>query len=104
MNICFLSELFYPYLLGGAEKRYFEIAKRVAKKNNVTVYSLNFKGYPKIEIKNNIQVVRVGLEHPLNKRGLTVLISYLPALLKSMSHKFDIIDANQGFANKKLIL
>ncbi len=99
MNICLLSELFYPYLLGGAEKRYYEVAKRLAKKHNVTVYSIRLYGQKTHEVHEGVEIRRFGLKHPLNKRSLPQLTSYFECLIKSLKSNFDIIDANQGIAS-----
>ena len=90
-----LSELFYPYLLGGAEKRYYEIAKRLAKRHRVTVYSLRLPGTKAHEFHENIEIRRVGLRHPSTKRSFLPLLSYFPALLMGIQHQYDIIDCNQ---------
>src|SRR3972149_1863347 len=98
MHVCMLSELFYPYMLGGAERRYFEIAKRLAKRNEVTVYSLKFYGTKDEEEKDGIRIIRTGMKHPLNKRSMLPLASYLPSLMKSLGN-FDIVDSNQGISS-----
>jgi glycosyltransferase involved in cell wall biosynthesis len=98
MHICYLSELFYPYLIGGAERRYFEIAKRLAKKHDVTVYSLRLQGSEDYEVYEGIEIKRVGLRHPMGKRSLLPLISYKP-FLEALRSDYDIIDANQGIAS-----
>lgn len=99
MKICMLSELFYPYLLGGAERRYYEIAKRLAKRHEVTVYSLRFFGTKDAERADGIEIRRIGVRHPLTKRSLLPLVSFFPAMFKSIAGEYDIIDANQGVAS-----
>ena len=100
MRICILSELFYPYLLGGGERRYWEIARRLAKRgHDVTVISLRFPGYPNKETVEGVKIIRVGGKHPLDHRAPRKLFGYLPALFKAMSGKYDIVDANQGAAS-----
>ena len=99
MKICMLSELFYPYLLGGAERRYYEIAKRLSKKHDITVYALRLAGQKDTENKDGIQIIRTGLKHPMNKRSILPLLSFPTALLRSITKDFDIIDANQGVAS-----
>ena len=94
-----LSELFYPYLLGGAERRYYEIAKRLAKRHDVVVISLRFDGHESSEMHEGIEIERVGSSHPLDKRSLPALATYLPAIAKAVKRKSDIIDANQGIAS-----
>ena len=93
-----LTELFYPYAKGGAERRYAEIAKRLAKKHEVTVYSLHMLGVEKEEVWNNVTIRRVGIKFNPNKRPRYLIASYLPAFIKSLKRDYDIIDANQGFA------
>jgi len=93
-----LSELFYPYLLGGAEKRYWEVAKRLARKHKVTVYALKLRDQYDYQVRENVEIIRLGLKHPMNKRELLPLLSYHP-FLKSLKSEYDIIDANQGIAS-----
>ncbi len=98
MHICYLSELFYPYLFGGGERRYYEIARRMARRHDVTVYSLRIKGQPEREVIDGIEVIRIGAQHPMSKRRLLPLLSYCP-FISAMKSDFDIIDANQGIAS-----
>jgi len=99
MNICMLSELFYPFMLGGAERRYYEIAVRLAKKHNVTVSSLRFRGHEDREYHRGVEIIRTGIKHPLDTRRLPPLATYAPALFQSIRGNFDVIDANQGIAS-----
>ncbi|MBI4018223.1 MAG: glycosyltransferase family 4 protein [Candidatus Aenigmarchaeota archaeon] len=99
MQICMLSELFYPYLLGGAERRYYEIAVRLAKRHNVTVYSLRFDGHEDREEHRGVQIVRTGSSHPLDKRSVPALATFILALPAAAAAGNDIIDANQGISS-----
>jgi len=99
MNICMLSELFYPFMLGGAERRYYEIAKRLAKRHDITVYALNLDGSPRKEIVDGIRIIRVGAKHTLNRRRLPPLATYPLAILKALASDYDIFDANQGISS-----
>lgn len=99
MKICMLSELFYPYLLGGAERRYYEIAIRLAKRHEVTVFSLRFDGHERKEEHKGVEIVRTGSSHPLDKRSVPALATYFPALLKAAAGRNDVIDANQGISS-----
>ncbi|MFH0832244.1 MAG: glycosyltransferase family 4 protein [Candidatus Aenigmatarchaeota archaeon] len=98
MHICMLSELFYPYLFGGAERRYLEIAKRLSKKHEITVYSLKLNGCDDHEIYKDIEIIRLGIRHGMGKRSLFPLLSYKP-FLKALKSEYDVIDANQGMAS-----
>ncbi len=94
-----LSELFYPFMLGGAERRYYEIAKRLAKKHDITVYALNLDGSPRKEIVDDIRIIRIGAKHRLDRRRLPPLVTYPPAILKALTSGCDILDANQGISS-----
>ena len=97
MKIAILSDLFYPYQLGGAERQFYEVAARLAKKHEVHVFTLNLDNQPSEEIINNIHVHRFGFRHSMRKRSLLALASFFiktPFLLKKLK-RFDIIHANQ---------
>jgi glycosyltransferase involved in cell wall biosynthesis len=98
MKIAMLSELFYPYLLGGGEKRYHEIAKRlVSMGHEVDVYSMKLAGAEKYEECDRIKIHRLGWpNHPMDHRSLKPLPFYL-LLLLSKRIKSDIIDCNTYF-------
>jgi glycosyltransferase involved in cell wall biosynthesis len=93
-----LSELFYPYDKGGAERRFIEVSKRLAKRNNVTVYSLRLKGHGCVENWDGVNIIRVGVSHPLDKRSLPQLMSYISPLVRCLQRKYDIVHVNQGMA------
>jgi len=98
MRIAMLIDLFYPYQLGGAERQFYELAKRLAKRHEVHVYTLRLMGREREEVHEGIRIHRVGLAHPLNKRSILALLSFFPfaliALLRDL-RKFDLIHANQ---------
>ncbi|MFH0837165.1 MAG: glycosyltransferase family 4 protein [Candidatus Aenigmatarchaeota archaeon] len=97
MKIAILTDLFYPYQLGGAERQFYEVASRLAKKHQVHVFTLNLDNQPSEEILNNIHIHRFGLKHSMKKRSLLALASFFlktPFFLKELK-KFDIIHANQ---------
>ncbi|GEM_PF-5898733 len=92
-----LIDLFYPYQLGGAEKQFYELAVRLAKKHEVHVYTLNIEGCPSDEKINGVYIHRIGYRNPSKNRSLLSLLTYFmktPYILKEI-RKFDIIHANQ---------
>lgn len=97
MQISILSELFYPYLSGGAEKCMYEIAKRLAKRHDVDVYSMNLIGQPSKQVHENMRIFRIGARHPLSQRYLPFLATYNP-FFKVLRGNYDIVHANQGTA------
>jgi len=94
-----LSELFYPYMLGGAERRYFEIARRLAKRHEVTVYASRLRGSSDKEDVEGIKIIRTGLRHPADRRSFLPLAVYFRNLLRSFGSRYDVVDANQGIAS-----
>ena len=90
-----ISELFPPYVLGGGERRYYEIAKRLAKRHEVHVYTMHIAGSPREEVLDGICVHRLGVTHPLNRRAYPQLLVYFFCLIKELGKKrFDVIDCN----------
>lgn len=98
MKIAILTELFYPYVLGGGENRYFQIAKRLAKKHEVHVFTMKIKGEKNYDEVDGIHIHRLGtLKHPLDKRSLAPLPFYLISSLFQRMKNFDVIDCNTYF-------
>lgn len=98
MKIAILSDLFYPYLLGGAEKQVYEIARRLAKKHDVHVYTMNLEGSPSYEVREGIKIHRLGITHGLRKRSMLPLLAYFlsfPKIRKELE-SFDVINASQA--------
>lgn len=58
MKIALISDVFYPYLQGGAEKRYYEIFKRLASNHSVNVFSMQWFNSKEFEIHNNLRIHR----------------------------------------------
>lgn len=85
MKVVLVTELFWPCLLGGGERQFFELAKYLArKKHQVHVYAIKLPRVPKEEIYKGIHIHRIGLlTHPLNRRALLPHPFYLLRLLFS---------------------
>jgi len=109
MKIILLTELFWPYQLGGGERQFFELAKFLAKKHEVHVYSVKLQGVPEQEVLDGVHIHRIGvLRHPLNKRSRLPLPFYFLALLLTGFPDYDLIHCNAylpclaGFIRAKL--
>ena len=59
MRILMASDLFHPFLLGGGEKRMYEIARRLAKKHEIHVLTRRFRGLPGYEVHEGVHIHRV---------------------------------------------
>jgi len=53
------SDLFHPYLLGGGERRMYEIARRLARRHEVHVLTRRFRGLPSYELHEGVHIHRV---------------------------------------------
>lgn len=101
MKIAFISDVIYPWVKGGAELRYFEIARRLAKKHEVHFFTQFYTGMSSKEFEyENIKV------HCLNKAPQNLYVNgrrkILPALLftltlpfKLFRYRFDVVDSNE---------
>jgi glycosyltransferase involved in cell wall biosynthesis len=94
-----MTELFWPYSLGGGEKQFFELAKHLARKHEVHVYTIRLPRAPKEEIYEGIHIHRVGiLKHPMDRRSLLPLPFYMMALFfKKLPKNVDLIHCNSYF-------
>jgi glycosyltransferase involved in cell wall biosynthesis len=61
MRIFMASDLYYPYLMGGGEKRMYEIAKRLAKKHEVHLLTRRYRGLPSYEMNEGVHIHRITL-------------------------------------------
>jgi glycosyltransferase involved in cell wall biosynthesis len=91
MRICFVSNVVYPYITGGAEKRIHEIGRRLANEgHDVTVYSRHFWDGPK-EITNEGMTLRaVAPEADLyedDRRSITEAIDFAARALPSLRRR-----------------
>ncbi len=106
MKIAFIYDTAYPWNTGGAERRIYEIAKRLAKDHDVHIYSLGY-WMESSEYKNqkeityeNITYHSVGKPRDLytidNKRSISEALYFALCILRTNISGFDIIDC-QGF-------
>jgi hypothetical protein len=59
MRILMVSDLYYPFLLGGGKTRMYEIARRSAKSHEIHVLTRRFRGSPGYEVHEGVNVHRV---------------------------------------------
>jgi glycosyltransferase involved in cell wall biosynthesis len=117
MEICVLNPFFYPYK-GGTEKVIFEVYRRMAKKDNVTIITgtLNDRKLPKEEEIEGIRVIRLN-SYYLNIAGLPMPLLLLYGIREAVKkvgadiyhinnryqYYYDTTSAIKGM-NKKLVL
>ncbi|MDD1721226.1 MAG: glycosyltransferase family 4 protein [Euryarchaeota archaeon] len=98
MKIAYISDVVYPFVKGGAEKRIYEMGKRLATQDEVHVFGVKWwKGESDIELDGiNIH----GICKPLGlytgrRRSFKEALRFAASLRPLLNYDFDIIDCNQ---------
>ena len=103
MNVCYVSNVVYPYITGGAEKRIHEIGTRLADQGHeVTVYGRHFWDGPKEITHEGMTLRAVAPEADLyaeERRSITEAIDFaaraLPSLRRRLSNdEHDVVVAS----------
>lgn len=99
MKIAIISDTLYPFVKGGADKRYHEIAKYlVAQGHEVHVFTLRWWGDEKSIVRDGMRLHGVCDPMPLyvkGRRSIREAIVFAMALPWSlMRHRFDVIECN----------
>lgn len=110
MKIAMLIELFWPYEMGGGERQFYELARHLARKHEVHVYTCKLRNTHPEETREGIHIHRIGwFAHPLDRRSLLPLPFYLFFLLFTrLPEDTDLIHCNAyapclvGFLKGKL--
>jgi len=94
-----LCELFYPYMKGGAEKRYWEISRRLAKDDEVHIFTMRPPGTSEEETVEGIRIHRLNRFDELytesGRRRIWPAIGYSLELLKGIFEEgFDVVDCS----------
>jgi glycosyltransferase involved in cell wall biosynthesis len=103
MRIGIFFDVFYPYLAGGAENRYWQLAKQfVAHGDKVLVVTSGLVGCPRHEalFDNKLEIYRVGFPpHPMTRRSKATLPGYVASLILNarLVEECDILDLS-GYA------
>jgi glycosyltransferase involved in cell wall biosynthesis len=102
MRVAFLTNVVYPFVTGGAEKRIYEIGTRLADKgHDITIYGRHFWDGPKETNHEGMTLYAVAPETELyvdNRRSITEAIDFatraMPKLRRHLSQdKHDIVVA-----------
>jgi len=91
-----LCELFYPYVKGGSEKRYWEISRRLAEEDEVHVFTMRPPNTGEEEVTENVSVHRIFKFEELytksGRRRIWPAVGYSLALIKEILGRFDRFD------------
>lgn len=96
-KIAFVYDAIYPYIKGGGEKRYYEIAKRLAiKGHEVHLYGMKLWDGPNVTQKEEIYLHGICPSKPLytkdGRRSILQAICFGINCLKLIKEDFDVID------------
>ncbi|MEM2851486.1 MAG: glycosyltransferase family 4 protein [Candidatus Bathyarchaeia archaeon] len=97
--MAFICELFFPYVKGGAENRYWEVSKRLAREHEVHVFTMRPEGTPTEETLEGIYIHRTNefknLYSQNGRRRIWPSVRFSCALLKQLFKgygQFDVVD------------
>ena len=99
MKIALVYDALYPFTTGGAEKRYYELARRLAARHEVHFVSWqHWRGAPRMQMGD---LTYHGVGRPFTfygkdgKRRISEAIGFAGHLLKAFPHeRFDVIDCS----------
>lgn len=100
MKIVFVSDVVYPYVKGGAEKRIYELSRRLATQgHDVHIFGIQWWDGPAVFKKENITyhgVCRKKALYVNGRRSIPEAIWFALRLAVPLAReKFDVIDCNQ---------
>jgi hypothetical protein len=93
MDICFVSNVTYPFITGGAEKRIYEIGTRLAADGHkVTIYGRHFWDGPKVMVYEGMTLHAVAPSKDLytdDRRSIPEAIDFSVRLLPTLRRNID---------------
>ncbi|MEA2000234.1 MAG: glycosyltransferase family 4 protein [Euryarchaeota archaeon] len=100
MKIAYVYDVIYPYVIGGAEKRVWEISKRLAKNGHeVHIFGMKYWDGGAVLMKEGVYLHGVGKPKELyvdGRRSIHFAISFATKLLPSLiKEDYDIIDSQE---------
>ncbi|MBS1266378.1 MAG: Trehalose synthase [Candidatus Woesearchaeota archaeon] len=97
MKLCVVTDFFVPHYQGGGERRYYEILKRLVKKNHhVDLVCMKIKGVKDYENIEGINVHHIGpvIKEPPKRTKLDFIKFIFAVCRYLLNKKYDIIEAN----------
>ncbi|MGQ4557295.1 glycosyltransferase [Halobellus sp. GM3] len=93
MNIAYCTNVVYPYITGGAEKRIYEIGRRLADDHKITIYGRHYWDGPEVIILEGMTLQAVGPERDLyteeGRRSISEAIDYAARLAPKLRTQID---------------
>jgi len=99
MKIAFVTDVIYPYIKGGAERRFYEFSTRLKENNEVHVYGIKWWDGPSTLKKDGITYHGVCKPKKLYEGGrrsiLEAMAFGLALAVPLLKDRYDVIDCNQ---------
>jgi glycosyltransferase involved in cell wall biosynthesis len=95
--IAFVSDAIYPYNCGGKELRYHELARRIADRAEVHVYTMHWWSGPRVRSENAVTFHAISPLIPLytkGRRSIRQAVFFALACLRLLGHGFDVLEAD----------
>jgi glycosyltransferase involved in cell wall biosynthesis len=99
LRIAFVYDALFPYVSGGAERRYHELATRLAERHEVHCFSWGYWGDEPTQLRDGITYHAVGPARPFygddGKRTVRETVEFGRRLLPVLwGRRFDVVDAS----------
>ena len=95
--IAFVSDAIYPYHRGGKELRYHELARRMAGRADVHVYTMRWWAGPRVRTADSVTFHAISPLIPLytgGRRSMRQAVLFALACLRLLGCRFDVLEAD----------
>jgi glycosyltransferase involved in cell wall biosynthesis len=95
--VALVSDAIYPYFHGGKEIRYHELARRLAGRAAVHLYTMHWWDGPRVRTDGAVTYHAISRLHPLysgDRRSFREAIYFAAACLRLLRHRFDVLEAD----------
>jgi glycosyltransferase involved in cell wall biosynthesis len=95
--VAMVSDAIYPYHRGGKEIRYHELARRLAARAEVHVYTMNWWRGPRERTEDGVTFHAISRLHGLyteNRRSVSQAVFFAVACFRLLKSKFDVLEAD----------
>ncbi len=95
--IAFVSDAIYPYHRGGKELRYHELARRLAGRAEVHVYTMRWWAGPRARVADGVTFHAISPLIPLyagGRRSMRQAVGFALACLRLLGCRFDVLEAD----------
>jgi glycosyltransferase involved in cell wall biosynthesis len=101
MKIAVVSDVIYPWVIGGGERRYYEIFRRLAKEHEIHFYTMFYQGMPSREFEYEGMKVHCVCDAPKKlyagrRRKIFPAVKFSLKLYGKLKQgRFDLIECNE---------